>query len=554
MYSDLFIFIIFYFLAIFSTVGYGLIFEKLIGIKNQLNLGFVGLGGVLFLIIYSLISHNFISHNIIHNTIINLIGLASFLLLYRSRKKEFFILIAVFIVLIISFFLFKTHDDFPYYHFPYTLYLTENSSIFGVGLLNHGFKTPSSIFYFNSLFFLPYIKYYLFQIGAILIFGFSILVLLYDIKKKIKIKEIDFDFFLRLFSLCFILIFFYRIQEHGTDRSGQILILLFIAELINIRKNYFFFNISISKLIILLTLIIGLKLFFLLYLIFVLPFIFYLFRDKKLFLFIDIFRNKLFYFSFLSFIIYIFTYFINTGCFLFPVSLTCLENFSWSLNIEDVKKLRLHYENWSKAGSGAGYQNIDKINYVKDLNWLHNWIDKYFFNKVSDFILGVILLCIFIMTFFIRKKNINQKNLSYSFYYLTIVILFLEWFFYHPALRYGGYAIIALLFILPISSFITKFQSANKIVLKVSMIIFISFLIFSLRNVSRLNKEMSVYSYKPLIEPYYYLDQSHFRVQKEIINLVNEYNNCNLSSISCNDLNGSRKMIYKFGKYIITNK
>jgi len=184
MYSDLFIFIIFYFLAIFSTVGYGLIFEKLIGIKNQLNLGFVGLGGVLFLIIYSLISHNFISHNIIHNTIINLIGLASFLLLYRSRKKEFFILIVVFIVLIISFFLFKTHDDFPYYHFPYTLYLTENSSIFGVGLLNHGFKTPSSIFYFNSLFFLPYIKYYLFQIGAILIFGFSILILLYDIKKK----------------------------------------------------------------------------------------------------------------------------------------------------------------------------------------------------------------------------------------------------------------------------------------------------------------------------------------------------------------------------------
>ena len=156
MYSDLFIFIIFYFLAIFSTLGYGFIFEKLISTKNhQLNLGFIGLGGFLFLILYSLISHNFIAHNITHNIIINLIGLTAFSLFFKSRKKEFFILIAVFTILIISFFIFKTHDDFPYYHFPYTLYITENSSIFGIGLLNHGFKTPSSIFYFNSLFFYP---------------------------------------------------------------------------------------------------------------------------------------------------------------------------------------------------------------------------------------------------------------------------------------------------------------------------------------------------------------------------------------------------------------
>ena len=216
--------------------------------------------------------------------------------------------------------------------------------------------------------------------------------------------------------------------------------------------------------------------------------------------------------------------------------------------------MRLHYENWAKAGSGAGYQNIDQINYIKDFNWLQNWMDRYFFNKVSDFILGIIFLCLIMATFFIRKKSINQKNSSYSFYYLTIIILFFEWFFNHPALRYGGYTIIALLFFIPISSLITKFQSTNKITSKVLLLIFISFLIFSLRNVSRLNEEINLYGYKPGIKPFYYLDQSHFRVQKEIKNLVTEYKNCNLSSNNCNELNGSKKVIYKFGKYIITNK
>ena len=85
---DLFVFILFYFLAIFSSLGYGFIFEKLIGIKtNELHLGFVGLSGVLFLIIYSYISQHFIAHNLIHNSFINLIGLIFFFNYLKSRKK-----------------------------------------------------------------------------------------------------------------------------------------------------------------------------------------------------------------------------------------------------------------------------------------------------------------------------------------------------------------------------------------------------------------------------------------------------------------------------------
>ena len=65
----------------------------------------------------------------------------------------------------------------------------------GIGILNLGFRTPSSIFFLNSLFYLPIIKYFLFQIGVTLIYGFSILILILDINKKLNLHKIDNIFF-----------------------------------------------------------------------------------------------------------------------------------------------------------------------------------------------------------------------------------------------------------------------------------------------------------------------------------------------------------------------
>ena len=65
----------------------------------------------------------------------------------KKYKSIIFILVA------------KNHDDFPYYHFPYTYYLTQDNLHIGIGQFGHGFRTPSSIFYLNSLFYLPLIKF-----------------------------------------------------------------------------------------------------------------------------------------------------------------------------------------------------------------------------------------------------------------------------------------------------------------------------------------------------------------------------------------------------------
>ena len=153
--------------------------------------------------------------------------------------------------------------------------------MFGVGNFNHGFRTPSSIFYLNSLYFLPFFKYFLFNIGQIFIVGFSNLILLSKVIKYFKSKKYDFIFFITISLLIFINVFFYRISEHGTDRSAQILVsILFLEYLILIyyKSDY---RSSLSKIFILTSLIISLKAFYFLYAIFLVPLVIFLYSSKK---------------------------------------------------------------------------------------------------------------------------------------------------------------------------------------------------------------------------------------------------------------------------------
>ena len=211
IFANFFILTFYYFLSIFCVLGYGLFIRKLfIDDSIKINYGFTGLIGIFFLIIYSYISHFFLAHNLIHNSIIFLVGLFCYLFFTKSnfKKKEFQLLLIVFFLLLIALYGFKTHDDFPYYHFPYTNFLTKSDIIIGIGNYDHGWRTPSSIFYFNSLFYLPLITHHLFHIGASLIMGFSLVSLSIEAYKKILSNRIDITFYFKLLSLVFILIFF----------------------------------------------------------------------------------------------------------------------------------------------------------------------------------------------------------------------------------------------------------------------------------------------------------------------------------------------------------
>ena len=521
--GQIFILFFFYFTVLFSILGYG----KLVTLFNSNNQDneFDGINGIAFLIVLSYITNFFTAHNYLHNSIIILFGLLIFI--YDLRKnfdkkfKQNLLIFSVFSVLFIGILMHKNHDDFFYYHFPYTLILTNFEKIFGLGQLNHGFRTPSSIFYLNSLFYLPGIKYFLMNSGAIYILGFSNLIFINIIKKNLFRKKYNFILFLSLLSFIYVNTAFYRIAEHGTDRSALILIFvmaIYYLKSVNFLDNYNnpnLLNVYFSKLIILFFIIISLKNFYLIYFFILLIWIF----EMKKFLFHKsflktVFKNSSIYIFIVGIFLSIFTIFSNTGCLVYPASFTCFEQFSWSIPTDSVDQMKVWYEQWSKAGATPNFRVENPEIYISKLNWLNNWIKIYFFTKVTDNILVLITICtIGFLVFTYKSKKIKLHKRKYILFYFSILILFLEWFYNHPALRYGGYTILALMVFIPISLFLEKFQS-NSILFKkkVYFLIALTTLIFISKNLNRINHEYIKYNYNLIKNPFFYLNKDGFKI------------------------------------------
>lgn len=533
------IFFSYYFIILISVLGYGcflLSFEKTN--KNIFNFGYVGLVGIFFLISYSYISNIFIPHSKIHNNILLIIGIFYFTYFLKryfnnlTFKKNFFFFLIVFFLLFISLLLDKNHDDFPYYHFSYTYNLTQESLNFGIGKLNHGFRTPSSIFYLNSLFFLPYADYYLFNFSSIFILGFTNIILLKKILNlnenfKNNNNEIIFTNYLSLLSFIFINIFFYRISEHGTDRSAQILIfLLFIILLDDFQKRNYA-KVDLLFIYILTGLIVSLKSFYFLYFLFSIPlFLFFKQKEKKILpTFKLMFFNRYFIYLFFLISLVILSYFSNTGCLLYPISFTCFESVQWSIASDTVSKMNDWYELWSKAGANPNFRVHNPEEYITGFNWVSNWINQYFFNKVSDFVLGLFLIIfIFFIIFYRFNEKINKIKISnivlVTYIFLTLILF--EWFYNHPALRYGGYCIISLILFIPFSFYLSKKSLSIKKYNQVAFIlIIISISIFEVRNFSRIIKEIKVYNYKPISQTFYSIDPEYLNMQEKINDLKN---------------------------------
>ncbi len=550
----------FYFLITFSVIGYGSFFYRLVSKDKLINIGLKGLFGFYILIIYSYISHFFISHNLLHNTLILLLGILLFIFSQKKElnKKLFLILLINFSIIFIGLLIFKTHDDFPYYHFAYSIYITQEPMIIGIGQFNHGFRTHSSIFYLNSLFYLPFIKYYSFYIPTLLILGFSNLIFLSNINHHLKKKNINYIFYLSILFFVFFNIFFYRIQEHGTDRSAQILISILLIQFFYLISFYKDSKFQINFILIILGLIISLKAFYVLYLIFFFPFIWILLKEKKLDLLRYILKSPFFYIFLLLFFLIISVYFFNTGCLVYPVSFTCFNNFEWSIGIDETVKMNNHYQLWSKAGKTPNFLIDDPEIYLKNFNWVSNWIDLYFFNKVSDFLFGLLILCFFIFIIF-RNKNINKKkkSIKLSYIYLTYVFIFIllfEWFLNHPALRYGGYILIASIIFIPFSIILEKQQILfSKIKPKLKFIILLTIVIFVTRNSLRIHDEMDKYNYKPLTETFYYVDQKHFRISNLFKDLIENFDNCKNEVNICDDKLSKKVKEFYPNRYIFIN-
>ena len=428
--SEHLIFIIYIFIFLLSTVGHGIIFCYIFNNEYlEKNIGYLGIIGFFSLSLYSILSSYFLAHSLTHNFILHLIGLAGCFYFYsknRLKLNESKYFLIIFLFLIIGSYVFKNHDDFPYYHLTYSLNLSENSFIIGTGIFSHGFRTFSSLFYYHSLLYMPFIKFYLFHIGPFFILLFFNFIIIKKIYEDFSIKKIDFISYFTLLTLIFVNVVFYRIGEHGTDRSAQILLfLIFINffELVFRKKNYKIFLNDINLLILIIILASSMKAIYYLYFL-IIPFI--LIKKKLVFLYLTKLKFLLLLTFFLSIFSNLLTNYFNTGCLLYPAKVTCIGNPAWQMPKEEVKKMKIHYEWWAKAGGGPGYRSdIPKEEYVKNFKWLSNWIDRHFFNKVSDTLLGIIFMCLTLvipLKIFSKKKGSQRIKIPFIIYLIPIFL------------------------------------------------------------------------------------------------------------------------------------
>ena len=110
------------------------------------------------------------------------------------------------------------------------------------------------------------------------------------------------------------------------------------------------------------------------------------------------------------------------------------------------------------------------------------------------------------------------------FFYYLVLFLFFEWFYNHPSLRYGGYTLLALIFFIPISIYLSRFKF-NPLILKkkIYFILLLTLLIFISRNVLRINKEFEQYGYNPIKGAFFHLNKIGFIINDEVEKLYKNH-------------------------------
>ena len=238
------------------------------------------------------------------------------------------------------------------------------------------------------------------------------------------------------------------------DKGGQLLIVILIISLFEIIINKNSKN-KIDNILLLIPLVglcISTKTYFLTYLLLGLS-IFII--DKN---YLKNFNYLIFSKPTLSFVLILSLtfahHFISTGCLISPLPIFCFDqSLIWARDLNDVQELSVWVEQWSKAGASPTFVVDNGEEYIKNFNWVFNWIEKYFFVKFLDQIailgFGILLIILLFKKFDISKEKIIFKN-EFLAFFLIIVVIFYIWFTNHPTLRYGGYSAFYLLISFPL--------------------------------------------------------------------------------------------------------
>ena len=111
-------------IILFTIIGFGNLGSKFS--NKNFSLSETGFRGLLILILISYFTNFLFAHTYFHNLILIIIGICSFSFFIYKKKIDIkfnSILLSSFLILFIGLLMYKNHDDFFYYHFPYTVSL-----------------------------------------------------------------------------------------------------------------------------------------------------------------------------------------------------------------------------------------------------------------------------------------------------------------------------------------------------------------------------------------------------------------------------------------------
>lgn len=449
--------------------------------------------GAFFLSFLAVFLNFFTPLNIIINTIIFI--LISIIGLCLISKKKFFkliycsTLIALISTLILSFDTIY-RPDATLYHLPYTRIINDNKIIFGISNIHFRFGHTSILQYLNAIFNNILFREKGILIPAAIIFSSTVLYFYNEIiQNNLKNKIYTYYVFL---LLSYILFGYNRYSEFGNDTIAHLF--FFIISSFFLKKN---FNTSadaneFSKILVLSLFCFMLKT----SLVFVLliPLYIFIFNFKK---------NYIFNYLNLLIIISIISWFtkniIISGCFIYPIEITCYEELEWFTNNSDylisAKVQSLDNQAWTKGWSNYSGIEISQEFYVKKFYWFKTWLSIHgllILKKLSVFIfiLFIINLCL--------KKIDKDNNLAtikldnkISFLFFLSLLTTLVWFLRFPIFRYGS-SYIAVLIISTTTIIAIKDQlvirNAKKFAKYLKIFLVIFFVLFVLKHTLRIYK------------------------------------------------------------------
>ncbi len=501
---------LFFISSIFIIYSYGFVLEKLLNINNNYNynLGEKGIYAISFLLSISLIIHFFIPINYQVTIPIFLVGL---LILFWNIKSIFieinfikieFVLI---IILLLPFIFIKYfHDDFNYYHLPYLNAVFSYKIILGLGNLNNILIYPQNAWLdFISLFKLPIFENNTSYVLNASIFFFFII---FNVEKfKQNNEKLLKIFNALLVILAFVL--FSRLKDYGLEIIPQLILLLvtyFILEIylnkeINIEKN-------IEKILIFSMTAIFLRIGS----VSILPVVLIVLINFYKQTLNIVYNYKLILYCLTASTIFFIKNIIISGCLIYPLSFTCIEEstLSWSIGkeIPEINKNVLHSfsRGWmfyakEKTGSKEKFifnPNKMTMSHKEYMNKNVFFWSKYWFKDPDTIrILNLILISFFIIIIFlifnynritfIKFSKLSKKLTLVLFLFLPQVVF---WFLIGtPSMRLGGYAAlipIVLLFILIIicKTFTKDFEIKKSLIVLIS----ISSFYFLYKNIDRI--------------------------------------------------------------------